>query len=106
MLQNEYWCSVAAQAKTGASEWITVQKLNCEHWSGVRVERYEGHDIESRKCKNCDELINYTVRVSVVVLALTTQMILRHKAYSRYVAVQVQKFFILNFCLITNYPMF
>ena len=42
------------------------------------------------QCKNCDELINSTVRVSVVVLALRKQMFLRHKAFSKSVAVQVQ----------------
>ena len=93
-----HWRSVAVQAKNGARNLSCYMNFYCGHWSGVGLHFYKGHVIESRKCKNCDELINYTVRVSVVVLALTTQMILRHKAYSRYVAVKVQKFFILSFC--------
>ena len=40
----------------------------CGHWCGVGLHFCKGHVIESSKCKNCDELINYTVRVSVVVL--------------------------------------
>ena len=51
----------------------------------------------SNESKNHDELINYTVRVSVVVLALTTQMILRHKAFSKSVAVKVQEMSMLYF---------
>jgi len=40
-----------------------VQKLNCDHWSGVRVERFEGHGIESRMFKNRDKQMTFIVRV-------------------------------------------
>jgi coproporphyrinogen III oxidase-like Fe-S oxidoreductase len=60
---------------------VTMQDYYYGHWSGVGIQLYKGHDIESRKCKNCDKFMNYIVRVSVVVLALTKQMLLRHKAF-------------------------
>ncbi len=33
------------------------------HWCGVRVERYEGHGIESREFKNRDKQMTFIVRV-------------------------------------------
>lgn len=44
---------------------VTAQKLYCGHWCGVRVERYEGHDIESRMFKNRDKQMTFIVRVMV-----------------------------------------
>jgi hypothetical protein len=63
MLQKEHWCSVAVQAANGASNLSCYMNLYCRHWSGVRVHFYEGHGIESRKCKNCDKFLYFIVRV-------------------------------------------
>ena len=67
-----------------------------KHWCGVGLHFCKGHVIESRKCKNCDELINYTVRVSVVVLRLTKQMFIKAQSFLRSVVVQVQELLILS----------
>jgi len=63
----------------------------CGHWSEVGLHFYKDHVIESRKCKNCDELINYTVRVSVVVPVSELQMLVKAQSFLRSVAVQVQE---------------
>ena len=67
-----------------------------EHWSGVGLHFYKGHVIESRKCKNYDELINYTVRVSVVVPVSELQMLVKAQSFLKDVAVQVQELLILS----------
>ena len=63
----------------------------CEYRSGVGLHFYKGHVIESSKCKNCDELINYTVRVSVVVPVSELQMLVKAQSFLRYAVVQVQE---------------
>ena len=75
----------------GARNLSSYMRLYCKHRSGVRLHLYKGHDIESRKCKNCDELINYTVRVSVVVPVSELQMLVKAQSFLRSVAVQVQE---------------
>ncbi len=49
-----------------SQEFVIVQNLYCKHWSGVRVVRHEGHDIESRKFKNRDKQMTFIVRVSTI----------------------------------------
>ncbi len=78
----------------------------CEHRSGVGLHFYKGHVIESSKCKNCDELINYTVRVSVVVPVSELQMLVKAQSFLRSVSVQVQELLILSLSLFTDYLMF
>jgi hypothetical protein len=46
-----------------SQEIVMLQNLNCEHWCGVRVVRYKGYVIESRKFKNRDKQMTFIVRV-------------------------------------------
>ncbi len=46
-----------------SQKMVTVQELNCEYWCVFRIERHEGHDIESRKFKNRDKQMTFIVRV-------------------------------------------
>ena len=78
----------------------------CGHRSGVGLHFYKGHVIESSKCKNCDELINYTVRVSVVVPVSELQMLVKAQSFLRSVSVQVQELLILSLSRFTDYLMF
>ena len=48
----------------GARNLSSYMNFYCGHRSGVGLHLYKGHDIESRKCKNCDKFMNYIVRVS------------------------------------------
>ena len=96
MLQNEYWRSVAVQVKNGARNLSCYINFFCGHWCGVGLHFCKGHVIESRKCKNCDELINYTVRVSVVVPVSELQMLVKAQSFLKDVAVQVQELLILS----------
>ena len=58
-----HWCSVALQTTSEAKNLSSYTKLNCEHWSGVRVVLYKGHVIESSKFKNRDKQMTFIVRV-------------------------------------------
>jgi len=43
----------------GARNLSCYMNLYGGHWSGVGIQLYKGHDIENRKCKNCDKFMNY-----------------------------------------------
>ncbi len=57
---------------------------------------YEGHVIESRKCKNYDKFLYFIVRVSVVVPVSELQMLVKAQSFLRSVAVKVQELLILS----------
>ncbi len=57
-------CAVSRYKFDRSDKTVTMQDYYCVHWSGVGLQFYKGHDIESSKCKNCDKFMNYIVRVS------------------------------------------
>jgi len=88
-------CAVSRYKYDRSQKTVTMQEFYYGHWSGIGIHIYKGHDIESRRCKNCDELINYTVRVSVVVPVSELQMLVKAQSFLRSVAVQVEELLIL-----------
>ena len=59
-----------------SQKFVTLQNLYCEQWCGVRVVRYTGHGIESRKFKNRDKQMSFIVRVSTSKLLYMSQLII------------------------------
>ncbi len=53
-----------------SQESVKVQRFYWGVAAGVRVVRYEGHNIESREFKNRDKQMTFIVRVSVCFLNL------------------------------------
>ncbi len=46
-----------------SQEFVKAQRFYLGAAAGIRVERYEGHDIESREFKNRDKQMPFIVRV-------------------------------------------
>ena len=58
-------CAVSRYKFDRSQKTVTMQDFYYGHWSGIGIQLYKGHDIESRKSKNCDKFITPTVRVSL-----------------------------------------